>query len=105
MKVLINGDVGSFCLSEVAWRLYQQLVHPHSSASIRDDTRTLHERCRVLRRNDPRLIQVVEMLGEAANGPDAFLEIVDAPDNGWEIINVSGIECVMPQRSGSTTLR
>ena len=51
------------------------------------------------------MIQVVEMLGEAANGPDAFLEIVDAPDDGWEIFNVSGIECVRQQRSGSTPLR
>jgi hypothetical protein len=46
-------------------------------------------------RTDPDLIQVVEELGEKANGDFAELKVVDIPDGvGWEIDDYDGIESV-----------
>jgi hypothetical protein len=44
-------------------------------------------------RDDPVLVQVVEELGEQANGDYAKLEIVEIPDDvNWEIDEYDGIE-------------
>lgn len=46
-------------------------------------------------RTDPILVQVVEELGEAANGSCAQLEIVDIPDGiQWEIDEYDGVETI-----------
>jgi len=46
-------------------------------------------------RTDPILVNVVEELGEMANGPHAELKIVDVPDDvEWEIAEYDGIEWV-----------
>lgn len=46
-------------------------------------------------RADPLLVQVVEELGEKANGKCAELRIVEIPDGvGWEIDEYDGIETV-----------
>jgi hypothetical protein len=46
-------------------------------------------------RNDPVLVQVVEKLGEEANGSYAKLEIVEIPDDvDWEIDEYDGMEKV-----------
>lgn len=46
-------------------------------------------------RNDPILIQVVEELGEKANGRCAELRIIEIPDDiEWEITEYDGIESV-----------
>lgn len=46
-------------------------------------------------RTDPRIIRVVEELGEAANGPHAKLAIVEIPDGvQWEIDEYDGIESI-----------
>lgn len=46
-------------------------------------------------REDPRLIQVIEELGEAADGPHAELEIVEIPaDVEYEIAEYDGLEHV-----------
>lgn len=46
-------------------------------------------------RSDPKLIQVIEELGERANGRFAALEIVEIPDGvEWEIDEYDGMEHV-----------
>lgn len=46
-------------------------------------------------RTDPILIEVIEELGEAANGQFASLEIVEVPDDvEWEISDYDGMESV-----------
>lgn len=52
-----------------------------------------------LNRNDPVLIQVVEEMGEAANGRHAQLKIVDIPDGvDFEIEEYDGIETICERR-------
>lgn len=46
-------------------------------------------------RNDPTLVEVVEEMGQAANGTYAELSIVEIPDDvEWEIEEYDGIEWV-----------
>lgn len=46
-----------------------------------------------IERDDPALIQVVEELGDAANGEHAELKIVEIPNNiPWEIDEYDGVE-------------
>jgi hypothetical protein len=46
-------------------------------------------------RDDPLLVQVVEELGEEANGPHASLKIIEIPDGtDWVINNYDGMESV-----------
>lgn len=48
-----------------------------------------------LKRNDPLLIQIIEELGEQANGSCAELKIVEIPnDVNWEINDYDGMESV-----------
>jgi hypothetical protein len=48
-----------------------------------------------LERNDPVLVQVVEELGEDANGAHAELKIVEIPDDvEWQIDEYDGVEWV-----------
>jgi hypothetical protein len=48
-----------------------------------------------IKRNDPVLIQVIEELGDAANGEHAELAIVEIPDDvEWEISEYDGSEHV-----------
>lgn len=52
-----------------------------------------------IRRTDPALIQVVKELGREANGPFAFLKIVEVPlFVDWKIIEVDGLEYVAEKR-------
>jgi hypothetical protein len=51
--------------------------------------------CREVGRDDPTLIQVVEQLGDAANGSHAELRIVEIPDGvNWYIEEYDGLEHV-----------
>lgn len=51
-----------------------------------------------LKRDDPVLIQVVEELGELANGRHAELKIVEIPDDvKWQIEEYDGLEWVAEQ--------
>jgi len=48
-----------------------------------------------IERNDPTLVQVVEELGENANGDYSKLEVVEIPDDvSWEIGEYDGVETI-----------
>ncbi len=58
-----------------------------------DETKVLY--ARDVPRNNPQLVQVVEEMGEAANGSCAKLRIVEVPDDAeWEIAEYDGNEHV-----------
>jgi len=49
-----------------------------------------------IERNDPKLIQVVEELGKAANSNHAELEVIEIPDNiSWEVDEYDGNERIV----------
>lgn len=80
MKVVINCCYGGFSLSEKAMELYKQL-------SGND--------CYEIYRDDPNLVEVVEILGSEADGTHAQLKIVDIPDGiNYTIEEYDGIEHV-----------
>lgn len=81
-RVVINECFGGFSLSEQALKRYREL----------GGTVEYH---RDIERDDPLLIQVVEELGEAANGRCAALKIVEIPsDVEWQIEEYDGLEHV-----------
>lgn len=80
MKIVINKCYGGFGLSEAA---KAEMGLPPGGYDGNLD------------RTDPKLIETVEKLGEAANGGFADLEIIEIPDEiEWEIFDYDGIETV-----------
>lgn len=106
MKVVINSDFGGFGLSDAAFERYLDLkgikwarVSANRRSSyyhaghINEDDYFLWEND--ISRNDPFLIQVVEELGEEANGHYSSLKIVEIPDDvEWQIAEYDGREHV-----------
>ena len=83
MKIVINSCYGGFSISDKALALYNTLANTNVQ-SVRN-----------FERNDPVLVQVVETLGDKANGRCAKLRIVEIPDNvNWEISEYDGNESV-----------
>lgn len=86
MKLVINRCYGDFNLSDEALAYYNKLSNKNV---IEDDIYTI-------KRNDPYLIQVVEYLGERANGYCAKLKVVEIPDDiEYQILYFDGIETVV----------
>lgn len=82
MKVVINRCFGGFVLSAQAQRRLE---------ALRGDA---NGRWRDLR-SDPRLVQVVEELGEKASGEHSKLSVVEVPDDvAWSIEEYDGNEWV-----------
>ena len=80
MKVVINRCFGGYCLSEEAYNYlgmrWDEFGFAFSEA-----------------RNDPRLVECVETLGERASGDVAKLKVVEVPDNvQWYISDYDGVE-------------
>ncbi len=80
MKICINTCFGGFGLSDEALQMLG-----------------FKTRYPLISRTDPRLIEVVNTLGKAANGHCARLAIVDIPDEAtdWEIDEYDGSEGVI----------
>lgn len=90
MKIVINSQIGNFGLSYEATMLYVELKG-FKTISLKD----LHELFNEIKRNDPILIQVIEELGEKANGNVATLKIIEIPDDiEWEIEEYDGSEWI-----------
>ncbi|TCK84157.1 hypothetical protein [Paraburkholderia sp. BL9I2N2] len=102
MKIVVNGDVGSFRLSEEAARLYMNMSGDSLGAgeSLEAISRRLAH-CPKLR-GDPVLVAVIQQLGARANGAGACLEVVDAPADGWHLLELCGIECVVSDAARPT---
>ena len=83
MKIVINACYGDFGLSKEALALFNE----------RSGT-TITYRCSI-ERNNPILVEIVEQLGEAADGDFAKLKVVDIPDDvQWQVEEYDGNEWV-----------
>jgi hypothetical protein len=83
MKIVINDCYGGFGLSKKALALYNE----------RTGTVLTYEYD--IKRNDPILVEIVEQLGEAANGDFAELKVVEIPDDvQWQIQEYDGDEWI-----------
>ena len=86
MKVVINNCYGGFSLSDAGIARYLELADLVMTSNFYD---------RDIPRDDAALIQVVEELGDAANGACADLKIVEVPDEvDWYIEEYDGNEWV-----------
>lgn len=82
MKIVVNRCWGGFGLSREAYKELGLSWDYYGFAY--DDNRA-----------DPRLIEVVEKLGEKASSSFSKLEIVEIPDGiEWEINNYDGYETI-----------
>ena len=106
MKIVINADWGGFSLSNQAIQRYAELAGINLIGQADDkfswtnwyqdvvDSDHYWSELEIAR-NDPHLVQVVEELGEAANGDHASLKIVNVPDDVvWDIVEYDGHEYV-----------
>lgn len=85
-KIVFNACYGGFGLSEAAILRYAEITGA-KGISVYDIDRT-----------DPALVQVVEELGEAANGRSAALRIAELPAGTlYRIDEYDGSETVMTQ--------
>jgi hypothetical protein len=83
MKIVINTCHGGFGLSKEALAFYNERAG--TAIKYEDD----------IKRNDLILIQIVEELGEAANGSYARLKVVEIPDDvEWTIKEYDGDEWI-----------
>ena len=83
MKIVINTRYGGFGLSKEALALFNE----RSGAVVTYDFN--------IKRNDPILVEIVEQLGEAANGDFAELKVVKIPDDvQWQIEEYDGVEWI-----------
>lgn len=106
MKIVINKCYGGFGLSQEAVLLYgkkkglnlildhdETILLTHYYLNEKKDGNYFCERD--IQRNDPALIEVVEELGEKADGRFSELKIVEIPDDmKWEIEEYDGKEWV-----------
>jgi hypothetical protein len=69
MRVVINRCFGGFDLSDEGLALYNRLAHKRNSIAYD------------IPRDDPHLIEVVEILGDKASNEYSNLRIVEFPDD------------------------
>jgi hypothetical protein len=100
MKVVINNCFGGFSLSDEAWEAYLDKCGIEYTTET-DGFNFTHHRdlegnylgSHDVERNDPRLIEVIEEMGDAADGFCASLKIVEIPDGvEWCIEEYDGSE-------------
>jgi hypothetical protein len=106
MKIVINTDYGGFGISDQAFKQYLELKGIEYTIEEPEEPSVFHGinfygkdgtylSYYDIPRNDPKLVQVVETLGEASWGNFANLKVLDIPDGvTWELHEYDGIECV-----------
>ena len=83
MKIVINACYGGFGLSKEALALFNERSGTVATYDIE------------IKRNDPILVEIVEQLGEAADGNYAELKVVEIPDDvEWGIEEYDGDEYI-----------
>jgi hypothetical protein len=107
MKIVINSEHGGFGLSDEAMEIYltrkglpfvkEQWKFGSSNRFIfmkSDDKKECYFESEI-ERNDPVLVQIVEEMGDEANGNYSSLKIVEIPDDvKWYIGEYDGMESV-----------
>jgi hypothetical protein len=92
-KIVYNACYGGFGLSEAAILRYAEITGA-KGFSVYDIDSPVYD----IERTDPALVQVVEELGEAANGRSAALRIAELPAGTlYRIDKYDGSETVMTQ--------
>lgn len=85
MKIVVNRCWGGFSLSQEACE----------ALGLEWDGYGYFHRYNDKDRADPKLVEVVERLGDRANGAHASLRVVEIPDGiDWEIDDYDGVETV-----------
>jgi len=98
VKIAINRDYGSFCLSDEAYSFVAKKkgwlhVCDNETNYWIDNSEYLYDVD--IARNDPALIQCIETLGSAASGRYSDIKIVEIPsDVDWYIEEYDGLEHV-----------
>jgi hypothetical protein len=89
--VVINKCYGGFSVSRKAWTRLRELGEP---TALEDNDDTGYDAfCYQIPRDEPRLIQVVRELGDAANGCNAELAVIEIPDDvEWTVEDYDGSE-------------
>lgn len=83
-KIVVNRCWGGFGLSEEAYQALGLAWDGYGNAYNEYE-----------KRSDPKLVEVVERLGEKASGELASLRVVSVPDDvSWEIADDDGQETV-----------
>lgn len=93
MKIVINKCFGGFSLSKEAVNLYKQKKNITDPNFYDMD----------IKRNDPVLVEIVQLIGARANGSCAELEVVEIPDDvkDWYISEYDGAEHIAEGRTWS----
>ena len=101
MKVVINTCYGGFGLSQEALKELQRIATPDSAFIIKlDENQLLYadknkEAGYYSIRQDPQVVEVVEKLGNRANGKHAKLKVVEIPNGvDYVIDDDDGVERV-----------
>ena len=109
MKLVINTCYGGFGLSKEAKLKYLQLKNQVPPETITCQSAAWYDEFQIngkevefydrdLERNDPILIEVVELLGAKASGEYSNLKIVEIPDDvEWYVEEYDGMEHIAEQ--------
>jgi hypothetical protein len=82
---VINTDFGGFGLSKTALEMYAKAKGVSLGSVFHFD----------IERNDPALVDIIEKLGDKANGNFADLKVVEIPDGiSWYIDDYDGVETI-----------
>jgi len=107
MKIVINKNHGSFELSHTAITIYAQKKGLNLKWEVTnnnfgrcfyylDDNRTKYFNERQIERDDLVLVEIIETMGEKADGISSKLKVVEIPDYvQWEIEECRGAERVV----------
>ena len=94
MKVVINRCYGGFSLSREALQLLFDRTED-IYVFVHNEDFGIESGNHYAYRTDPRLVEVVEKLGQAASGSVADLQVVEIPDDiDWVIEEYDGLEWV-----------
>lgn len=121
MKVVINKCYGGFTLSNAAVERCVELgmtltesvngnpkdpnahfVHFKDRSIFKDQHYYARRDHANEFRCDPRVVQAVEELGDAANGPCSELKVIEIPfdgPSGWEVDEYDGMESIVPNHA------
>jgi hypothetical protein len=107
VKVVINSDFGGFGLSDAAFERYLELKGiEFARVSGRFEGAAYYKAGHIdeedhylsyydIKRDDPLLVQVIEEMGEEANGRYSSLKIIEIPDDvDWYVTEYDGLEHV-----------